>query len=300
MGDGVERGDLVGLARAGTGRGLAAVTRLPGGTSKGVYRLHLDDGTTAVAYLWHPAEDYWPGGGDGAAGIDVFEAAGERFAALGVRTPRVLLLDRSRSLYPADAAVVEDVPGERLSEVFDRVPRRALERLGEGVRAMAAATGPGPGRPCEVTVLRRALEDLEEAGKRVERIGAVRDEAEDVVRELAAAVRPRSRHGFVHGELGPEHVLVAADGDPVVIDIEGASFFDVEWEHAYLSFRFGRHYRWLEVDGLDSDRLRFYRLALHLSLVAGPLRLLDGDFPDRDAMLGIVESNVGHVLGALR
>ncbi|WNV86528.1 phosphotransferase [Umezawaea sp. Da 62-37] len=290
----------MGLARAGTGRGLVEVTRLPGGTSKGVYRLHLDDGTTAVAYLWHPAEDYWPGGGGGPAGIDVFEAAGERFTAIGVRTPRVLLLDRSRSLYPCDAAVVEDVPGPRLSEVFDRVPRRTLERLGEAVRGMAATAGPGPGRPCEETVLERALDDLREAAERVERIGAVRDEVDDVVRELAAAVRPRRRHGFVHGELGPEHVLVTADDEPVVIDIEGASFFDVEWEHAYLSFRFGGHYRWLEVDGLDSARLRFYRLALHLSLVAGPLRLLDGDFPDRDSMLGIVESNVGHVLGMLR
>ncbi|PRY34796.1 phosphotransferase family protein [Umezawaea tangerina] len=296
----MERGDLVELARAGTGRGLAAVTRLPGGTSKGVYRLHLDDGTTAVAYLWHPAENYWPDGGDGPEGVDAFEAAVERFAAIGVRTPRVLLLDRGRSRYPADAAVVEDVTGGPLSEVFDRVPRRTLERLGEAVLAMAGTTGPAPERPCEVTVLERAYDDLGEAAKRVERIGAVRDEVDDVLRELVAAVRPRRRHGFVHGELGPEHVLVTAEGEPVVIDVEGASFFDVEWEHAYLSFRFGRHYRWLEVDGLDEARLRFYRLALHLSLVAGPLRLLEGDFPDRDGMLGIVESNMGHVLGALR
>jgi hypothetical protein len=34
-----------------------------------------------------------------------------------------------------------------------------------------------------------------------------------------------------------------------------------------------------------------YRLAMHLSLVAGPLRLLDGDFPDREPMLEIVAYN---------
>jgi hypothetical protein len=31
---------------------------------------------------------------------------------------------------------------------------------------------------------------------------------------------------------------------------------------------------------------------MHLSLVAGPLRLLDGDFPDRRATLGIAEHNI--------
>lgn len=27
--------------------------------------------------------------------------------------------------------------------------------------------------------------------------------------------------GLIHGELGPDHVLVASDGTPVLIDIEG-------------------------------------------------------------------------------
>ncbi|WP_256804859.1 MULTISPECIES: hypothetical protein [Frankia] len=31
---------------------------------------------------------------------------------------------------------------------------------------------------------------------------------------------------------------------------------------------------------------------MHLSLVAGPLRLLDGDFPDRALMAGIAEHNL--------
>ncbi|WP_231972460.1 hypothetical protein [Nocardiopsis alborubida] len=39
-------------------------------------------------------------------------------------------------------------------------------------------------------------------------------------------------------------------------------------------------------------RTALYDLALHLSLVAGPLRLLDGGFPDRALMLDIVERNL--------
>jgi hypothetical protein len=98
---------------------------------------------------------------------------------------------------------------------------------------------------------------------------------------------------LIHGELGPDHVLVAG-GRPVLIDIEGVMFFDVEWEHAFLELRFGPHYR--PAQGLDPARTTLYRLAQHLSLVEGPLRLLDGDFPHREAMRAIAEHNVERAL----
>jgi hypothetical protein len=84
-----------------------------------------------------------------------------------------------------------------------------------------------------------------------------------------------------------------------MIDIEGIMFFDVEWEHAFLRLRFGEHYRWLDAGGLDGYRLRFYQLARHLSLIAGPLRLLDGDFPDREPMMRIAEFNTRKALAFL-
>jgi hypothetical protein len=40
-------------------------------------------------------------------------------------------------------------------------------------------------------------------------------------------------------------------------------------------------------------------LAMRLSLVAGPLRLLDGDFPDRVFMRGIAEHNAKEALALL-
>ena len=70
-------------------------------------------------------------------------------------------------------------------------------------------------------------------------------------------------------------------------------YFDPEWEHVFLRLRFGEHYRYLREPGLDPHRLALYRLALHLSLVAGPLRLLDGDFPDREPMLQIARTTPG-------
>jgi hypothetical protein len=51
-----------GAARAalGSGRRLEAVERVAGGTKKGVYRLLMDDSTTAIAHLWDEDENYWP------------------------------------------------------------------------------------------------------------------------------------------------------------------------------------------------------------------------------------------------
>jgi hypothetical protein len=78
------RDDLAPLTRAALSghRALAAVSRLRGGSKKGVYRLFLDDGSTAVAYVWSPDEDYWDAGTPDhrdpfshGTGLDLFTAA---------------------------------------------------------------------------------------------------------------------------------------------------------------------------------------------------------------------------------
>ncbi|MEW2378903.1 phosphotransferase [Micromonospora sp. NPDC047812] len=333
MGGWVRVGLTVGELRAvagaafGGGRVLVSAERLAGGTKKGVYRLTLDDGSTGVAYVWHPAEDYWPTRAASepddlfghATGAGLFATAHREFSAAGVRVPR-LLLAPTAGLVAGEVAVVEDVRGGTLQHLRERDPRRAeavLARLGEAVRSMHARRrdrygrpgldgpgpsgldGPTPGRPVERVVLDRALRDLAEAAARVERIAAVRQRLADALAERWAAVAPRSRYGLIHGELGPDHVLVDERNHPVLVDIEGAMFLDVEWEHAFLELRFGDAYPALAVDGLDGHRLCLYRLATHLSLVAGPLRLLDGDFPDRAGMRAIVEHNVARTLHQL-
>jgi hypothetical protein len=94
-------------------------------------------------------------------------------------------------------------------------------------------------------------------------------------------------------------VLIDGRGDPVIIDVEGLMYFDVEWEHVFLRLRFGPHYGFLDRRDLDRDRLALYKLATHLSLVAGPLRLLDGDFPQPGPMRQIAEHHTQQLLGLL-
>ncbi|MEW1722110.1 phosphotransferase [Streptomyces sp. NPDC093109] len=328
---GITRDALTAVTRAafGPGRVLTGAERLRGGSKKGVYRLTFDDAATAVLYSWDASENFWPARPAGAStedmaadpfadatGFDLFTTAQRRLSGLGVRAPRVFLADASRTLLPAEVAVVEDLRGGSLEELLrsDRAAARpVMARLAEQLAVLQAARGPafgkvahvaagggaGQGRTCEAAVLERALRDIEEAAALDGRVAAARGPLTEAVRELAAAVQPRTEYGLIHGELGPDHVLVDPDGHPVLIDIEGLMYFDIEWEHVFLRMRFHEDYAPLSRAGLDEDRLRFYRLATHLSLVAGPLRLLEGDFPDRDFMKAIVETHLGHALDRL-
>jgi hypothetical protein len=321
-----DRHQLDPLLRAAFGRRrqLVDVSRLPGASKKGVYRAFFADESTAIVYLWNAAEDYWaspdsaaePDHADpfaNATGLDLFEAAQSRLDELGVRTPRLYFADRSHQLYPADVAVVEDVSGptlEGLLEAGHPQARGAVGQLGDALRVLHADQAAGFGKvlhlsrggisaggSCVQLVLAKAVRDLAEAAARDERIGRVSAGLAALLHRQAAALVPRSAHSLIHGELGPDHVLVDDQGRPVIIDIEGLLYFDVEWEHVFLRLRFGQDYPLLRPDAaLDSGRIRLYRLAMHLSLVAGPLRLLDGDYPDRAVMLDIAEYNLGQVL----
>ncbi|MEQ4300595.1 aminoglycoside phosphotransferase family protein [Plantactinospora sp. B6F1] len=324
-----DREQLAAVVRAGLGadRRIEELTRLRGGTKKGVYRLTLDDRCTVVAYVWSPGENYWPDrpavpadapSGDvlaDASDSELFEAANAALVAAGVRTPEILLLDRSRSRCPADVALVQDVPGPNLEQRLAAEPAATADtmaRLAEALTAMharqdtrigrlatlarSAGSSPAGGASPVETVRNRALADLAEAAGRDDRIARDRVRLAELLHGLADETRPRTTYRLVHGELGPDHVLVNADGEPVLIDIEGLMFFDVEWEHVFLRLRFGAHYDALATEGLDERRMRFYQLAQHLSLVAGPLRLLDGDFPDRTFMLDIAAYHTDRAL----
>ena len=65
------------------------------------------------------------------SGLDLFRAAHARLSGLGIRTPRLYLADASREHYPADAAVVEDVPGPSLEHIIETEPHRAAPVLQE-------------------------------------------------------------------------------------------------------------------------------------------------------------------------
>ncbi len=305
----------------GTRARVTAVDRLRGGTKKGVYRAFLDGSgpPSVIVYSWADGENFWPESDEHhpvdlfthAGGLPDFQTVQQHLTHLGVRVPRLLLADDSHRRYPADVAVVEDVAGGTLEELFNTDPSRGPAALVELADQLALMHGhrrqhfgrladpAAPELSCEQYLLNRAYRDLAEAAGREDRIRVARVALHDRLEELAEQVRPRADFGLIHGELGPDHVLIDSAGHPVLIDIEGVMYFDVEWEHVFLQLRFGDRYAALAQSGLDQRRLDLYMLAIRLSLVAGPLRLLDGDFPDRVFMQTIAEHNTQAALALL-
>jgi len=304
--DFLKTADLIDPVRAafGSDRRPLAVTRLEGGSTKGVYRVALDDGSTTLAYRWHPDENFWParteidvGPFQQDAGRASFVSRNRQLTALGVRVPAVFHVDES-----ADIALVEDLSGGTLEELIERdaaAGQIALEKLGAMLHRMHSHTAAVPGPPTERFITERGRRALATSAARVPRIAAVEEQLAYELSVRSEAVRPRAEHGLIHGEIGPDHVMVDAAGEPVLIDIEATRFFDVEWEHAFLELRFGPHYPMLRTVPLDPARLQLSRLVEYLSLVAGPLLLLDGDFPHRDFMLEIAEVNADRALACL-
>lgn len=306
----------------GGGRTLSKAERLRGGSKKGAYRLTFDDESSAILYVWNAAENYWPVSSDAdedpanplsdASGLALFKTSHQKLDELGVRSPRIFFADDSKAIVPADIALVEDLRGENLEVRLRQEPASGaaiLAELAAAIRVMHAHQNRAVGKvalvsegqatesgSCVEIIRNRALTQLGEAARKVPAIADVRDHLADMVLELAAGLRPRQQHALIHGELGPDHVLIDKDQRPVVIDIEGLMFFDAEWEHVFLELRFGDNYRWFRVADLEERRMQFFRLALYLSLVAGPLRLLEGDFPHRAGMMRIVEANIPRVL----
>lgn len=313
------------VVRAAFGRDqiLHRAERLAGGSKKGAYRLTMDDGGTALIYAWNDSEDYWQGvlpeGTDDpadpfshASGLTLFEAAARRLASAGARCPEILFTDRSRALYPADVAVVEDVPGGSLEALLEKDPvaaQRPLSALADWLAAMAAIQSPSlgkvafvdgggrsPATSCERAMLDRSLAQLREIAGRDRRAADAQGRLEEALRSLAEPIEPRTAAALIHGELGPDHVLLDRHGEPVLIDIEGAKYFDVEVEHVWTRMRFGEHYAKLNRGGLDEDRLRLYQLCMHLDLVAGPLRIADTSHPEREWFRSVAEHHLQRAL----
>jgi aminoglycoside phosphotransferase (APT) family kinase protein len=146
-------------------------------------------------------------------------------------------------------------------------------------------------RPEDI-IVDRALGHLDAVAARDTRLADAHHRIAAHVRYLRSAVTARGEYGLVHGELGPDHVLVTTAGEAVIIDFEGLTYFDIEWDLAWLQMRLGDTYAALRPVQLDPNRLELYRYAQTLSLIEGPLRIADTDFPDRQWMLDLAEWNI--------
>jgi len=284
----------------GTGYIVANVSRMHGGAQKVVYKIDCGNGFSCVLYVWDLSMNYFQEEtarqepSEQSYGSGLFQINNAYLTQQGIRTPSLYDLNNERNRYPFDYALVEYFEGQKAEDYFhhsdSRVQNQVFQRLGEILAIMHADKrqifgklnhfGVSPEK-CHEAPMKNAIEQLIYASRHIDGMRASHDKLLGKMHELESEMMFRTEYGFIHGELGPDHVLVNDQLEPCLIDIEGAMFFDIEHEHSFLSFRFGDFYRYLKNDSLDVNRMRFYRFLHHISLAAGGLKLLHRGFPDQ-------------------
>ncbi|MFC5528195.1 phosphotransferase family protein [Cohnella yongneupensis] len=291
----------------GAGYRVEGIARLHGGAQKVVYKIDCTNGFSCVLYVWDLSQNYFKedilnepafqqsyGGG-------LFAMNNRYLRQRGIRTPELYDMNRDRDWHAFDYALVEYVHGQKAQAYFQEettVRHELFQRVGDMLSEMhaierdvygAADYSGSNDKPCYELQREHAKMSLEYASRHMVSVRDNYSRLLDKLDELEAAIQPRSHYGLIHGELGPDHILVDDQLQPYLIDIEGAGYFDIEHEHSFLGIRFGEYYRYLENNNLDTNRMAFYRYCHHLSLTSGGLKLLHRNFPDQSFAKGLAD-----------
>ncbi|QHW35382.1 phosphotransferase [Paenibacillus rhizovicinus] len=311
----------------GSGYRPAGISRVFGGAQKVIYDVAFANGFHCLLYVWDLNMNFFKedildteGPAWNSYGADLFAMNHAFLTGNGIPTPALHALNRDQERYPFDYAFVEYMKGPKLEAyLFGSGTELAtnagagssvrteglMEQFADVLKRMHGIRSRSYGKadhrddqlvPCHRQQLANAEKQLRFAAQHIHAVAEHEERLLRKLHELEHRIMPRQDYGFIHGELGPDHVLVKGDADLYLIDIEGASFYDVEHEHSFLHLRFGEHYERLRDDSLDPARLAFYQLHQYLSLTAGGLKLLQRGFHDRALAQGILDSNLRRAL----
>jgi aminoglycoside phosphotransferase (APT) family kinase protein len=280
---------------------LEKIEVFEGGARKQVFFLDLKEpALRCVMYLWHDIHHYFSERdnfdaiqSDERAPL-LFKVNTEMLESLEVNVPKLYFFGQLKAEH--HFAFVEYVSAKNFTtfsaSASPDVRVSVLERTGAMLRRLNSAQRSYPGtvldaptqnfkQPYEV-MLERTLLELNVTVRHHADVAKYQEAIEHKLRTFFTQLKPRNFFQLIHGELGPEHILIRPQSNtPCFVDVDGAQFNDVEMEHALLSFRFGDDYnKYLGREGLETARLDFYRFALHVSLVYAGAKFLAKDFHD--------------------
>jgi hypothetical protein len=286
------------------------MNQIYGGAQKITYKVDCSNNFSFILYVWDNSRDYFheektknilPSGG-----ADLFEINQQFLLNQGISTPKLYYIDRSKTKYPFDFAFVEYISGGDISSYYDKNPeiqKQVFSNLANVVRRMHSVKSHGFGslkgiihtnQTCQQIILEKTIDELKFSSKYIAEMN--KNRLTEVLNSLYRRLKPRNYYSLIHGELGPNHVLVDKNLQTYLIDIECLSYFDIEYEHSFLEFRFENYNDYLKVEELDEDRLRFYKLTLHISYTTGAQKLLLRGYPDKNELYGMIEYNLKETL----
>ncbi|WP_350356251.1 phosphotransferase family protein [Cohnella hashimotonis] len=239
----------------GAGYLVAGIARMHGGAQKAVYKVECQNGFSCVLYVWDLSQNYFQeeilneSGAHRSYGSDLFALNNRYLRQHGISTPRLYDLNNDRDRIPFDFALVEYVQGQKAEAYFQLKDANARDALFRRVRDLIGAMhamerdrygkadhNGGDEQPCFEARREHAESALTYAAGHLANVRENDSGLLDKLHGLASEIQPRSQYRFIHGELGPDHILVDDQMQPFLIDIEGAEFYDLEHEHSFCSF----------------------------------------------------------------
>ncbi|MHA7582252.1 aminoglycoside phosphotransferase family protein [Paenibacillus vandeheii] len=292
----------------GAGYLVAESVRTHGGAQKVIYKVVCKNGFTCMLYVWDISRNYFQEEilneptFQSSYSSGLFSLNNRYLRQHGIQTPALYDLNNDKIRHSYDFALVEYIEGQKAEAYFQYEDPKArnelFHRIGGMVSNMHAIQRNYYGNadydennnePCFKAQRMDAEMALSYASEHMVNIRENYGSLLYKLCELEAEIKPRNRYSFIHGELGPDHILIDKHMQPHLIDIEGAGFFDLEHEHSFLEFRFGEFYRYFQNNNLDPKRMTFYRFCHHLSLISGGLKLLHRQFPDQQFAKSLAE-----------
>ena len=288
----------------GKERTLKGIERLLGGAQKHTYLAILDNGFKFVVYIWDKSTNYFS---DSERKTDnaflsssalMFKLNNKLMIDHGVKTPKLYYIDSDfeEPIY----ALVEYIEGFDLDYIIEKQPERlniALESLKNSIDILHEI------KSNEVGQINKLLGEgfnpikycYDGAIQNIKYLIKIDSDNSDIylqlnriLENLMKNIEKRSDFRFIHSELGPNHVIVDNDNNAYVIDIEGARFFDLEYEESFLKIRFNNNYKYLRNNNLDEKRMEFYHICHCCGNLAGAYELLYKNYYDTEDVLGMI------------
>ncbi|MCR8844286.1 phosphotransferase [Paenibacillus sp. SC116] len=301
----------------GTEYVVANIENMHGGAQKAVYKVNCMNQFSFVLYVWDITINYFQ------QEIEKEQRSEHHYSSqlfvqnytflheVGIRVPYLYYVNQDRLRYSFDFAFVEYIDAQPSDAFFqaDRMTQHNIfTKTNDMLAAMHANTSCTYGKlhelgnnnePCYASIMKNAQLQLDFAAQHIAHIAEHQTQLLDTLSTLESRIEPRQQYHFIHGELGPNHIFIDQQLEPCLIDIDGAMFFDIEFEHSFMAFRFDKLYPYFKNNALDRNRMLFYKMHHHISYAAGGLKLLHRNFPDRQLAESIVSFNSQCVLAFL-
>lgn len=294
---------------------LNSLERIFGGAQKYTYLGTASNGFKFIVYIWDKSTSYFyddnPNAVFVSSSAELFELNNKLMTKYGINVPKLYYMDRSRVEQPYDYALVEYIEGVDMDEVIARQPQRLEKVLVSLKRNMdqlhhIKSKEVGQLNQFQPTTFNLIEFALKAAQENIDYLIQVDDEnkvlylkVSKLLEQLAQKMTERDEYTFIHGELGPNHVIVDKNNEAFLIDIEGAKYADIEEEVSFLKIRFGSYYDALVKETFDFNRMAFNHLCHCVGNLSGAMELKSKQYYDMDDVNGMIVYFIGLLRNAV-